>query len=230
MNFSMPQAIQRIVAIAAVLLLSACATPTKMAYESGEPVPDLTKKQVLLMTATIKNNYKPKWQPGVHFVSIERAEVKGAEDRLNFVLDQAAKSETAAGNDYLVRMELENGKYVLRSMTGFSRSFPIMGTFTAPLHFKIDSQDKGLLYIGHIDAFVRERVGEEFRAGLVIPLIDQAVTGFANGTWDITISDRYDADVAAFRKKFPALANIEVKKSILPAFDRKVAQEWWEKN
>jgi hypothetical protein len=230
MSFNPIQSLQRAAAIASVLLLGACATPTKMAYGPDVPAPDLAKKQVLLLTATLKNDHKPNWQPNAHFIAFEKEEVKGAADRLNFVLDDPAKKETPNGNDYLLRMELENGKYMVRGIWGLSRSFPIMGNFFMPLHIKIDSRENGVFYGGHISGTIRERVGDEFRAGAVIPLIDQAVTGFATGTFDVKVSDRYNDDVAAFKKAFPALANTEIKKAIIPDFDRKAAQEWWEKN
>lgn len=75
---------------------------------------------------------------------------------------------------------------------------------------------------------MRERQGNEFRAGPVIPLIDQGVAGASGGTFDIVVSDQWDTDQALFEKNFPALKGIEVRKSLVPAFDRAKAQKLWE--
>jgi hypothetical protein len=83
------------------------------------------------------------------------------------------------------------------------------------------------MYLGHIDATVVERKDGEFRAGPLIPLIDQAATGFSGGTWDITVSDQFDDDVSAFRKDFPALSSASIERDVLPAWDKQKATEWW---
>jgi len=77
---------------------------------------------------------------------------------------------------------------------------------------------------------VRERQGNEFKAGASIPLIDQAVVGASGGTFDVEISDQFATDEALFRDKFVALKDIEIRKAILPPFDRAKAQKWWEDN
>jgi hypothetical protein len=52
---------------------------------------------------------------------------------------------------------------------------------------------------------------------LVIALIDQAATGFSGGTWDISVSDRFDDGITEFRKDFPALHNASIQREVLPA-------------
>ncbi|WOD16795.1 hypothetical protein [Paraburkholderia kirstenboschensis] len=72
-----------------------------------------------------------------------------------------------------------------------------------------------------------ERKDGELRAGPVIPLIDQAATGFSGGTWNISVSDQFDADVAEFKKDFPALTNASIEREVLPAWDKQKATDWW---
>ncbi len=214
-----------------VLVMSGCATPTKMAFhdDSGR----LTEKSnpVFLMTATIRNTYKTSFQPRLLFVSVEKPDAKQASDRLNFKMDDIGKDETNSaktGNNYLIRMELPAGKYEIQGMTSLARSFPINGFFFTPMHMEIEAKEPGVFYLGHVTATVRERQGNEFKAGPSIPLIDQAIAGASGGTFDVVISDDYVTDTALFRTKFPALTGIEIKKDILPAFDRDKAQRWWE--
>jgi hypothetical protein len=72
-------------------------------------------------------------------------------------------------------------------------------------------------YLGRIEAVIRERKEEtELRAGPLIPLLDQAVTGFSGGTFDIEIVDRYETDIAEFAKRHPFLASQSVGRAVLP--------------
>lgn len=222
------------VALASITsFLLGCATPTKMAFENESDVVNSKGKPVFLMTATLKNSYRSSYQPKLLVVNVERKEVKSSGDRLNFTMDEKAKMETdsvESGNTYLLRMELENGDYVIRGLTGFSGIFPVRGTFFAPLHVETKSNGAGIFYLGHVSATVRERKDNEFKAGPSIPLIDQAVTGFSGGTFDIEITDQLEKDEPVFKSQFPALRNVSIQKAILPSFDRAKAQQWWEAN
>lgn len=227
---------QRVLAIALALLalvLSGCATRTKMAFEDdGQRITE-NSKPILLMTATIKNNYKPFYQPKLLVVNVEKAGAKEAADRLNFTMDEKAVNTAIPadeGSSYLLRLELEAGRYELRGLTSQASVFPFNAMFFAPLHASIDVNKPGVYYLGHVAATVRERQGDEFKAGPSIPLLDQAVTGASGGTFDIEISDRFASDEAVFRSKFPALNGVTIQKTLLPAFDRVKAQQWWAAN
>lgn len=210
------------------LTLAGCATPTKMAFHDNSY--KQTEKPIFLMTATINNTYKTSHQPKLLVVNIEKDIVNGSKDRINFAMDDKAKNESDdpnIGSTYLLRMELESGDYIIRGLTSMSSSFPIHGYFFAPIHEKIKANESGIYYLGHINATVRERVGDEFKAGSSIPLIDQAIAGASGGTFNIEITDQWEKDEALFKSKFPALGNTEVKKAVLPKFDRERAQKWW---
>jgi hypothetical protein len=127
-------------------------------------------------------------------------------------------------------MSLPPGKYVVRGISGSSGIFPVRGNFFVPMHSGIEVKPKSVVYIGQVQAKVRERneQAKEFRAGAVIPLIDQAVTGFSSGTWEISIRDGFNEDMGKFKNAFPVLVPATVTKQILPAFDRNKAQVWWE--
>jgi|APIni6443716594_1056825.scaffolds.fasta_scaffold420163_1 hypothetical protein len=221
------------VVLTIAVLLSGCATPTKMAFESDEERLTESTKPVFLMTVTLKNAYRTSFQPKLTVVHVEKPGAKDATDRLNFTMDEKAKNESDSpevGSTYFLRMQLDPGRYEIRGLTSLGRSFLINGFFFAPLHAPVESSLPGVFYLGHVAATVRERQGSEFKAGPSIPLINQAVAGASGGTFDIEISDRLSTDEATFRSKFPALKGIEIRKSILPPFDRAVAQKRWEEN
>lgn len=228
--------LSRVIAITSlslVIVLSGCATPTKMAFSNDSDAVSKTGKPIYLMTATLRNAYRTSFQPKLLAVNVERAAVKDSADRINFTMDDKAKNESDSpteGSSYLLRMELEQGEYVIRGLTSLGRSFPINGFFFAPLHTKLKSSEPGVFYLGHIDATVRERKENEFKAGPSIPLIDQAIAGASGGTFDIEISDQWEKDGPKFETKFPALTAVTVQKVILPPFDRANAQQFWEAN
>lgn len=216
------------------LALAGCATPTKMAFENDADRVTAASKPVFLMTANLWNNYKTSYQPRLLVVNVERAVVADSADRINFTMDEKAKvSSNAAlpvGNNYLLRLELAPGRYVIRGLMSTVQTFPIVATFFAPLHAPLESREPGVYYLGRMTATVRERQGDEFKAGPSIPLIDQAVAGASGGTFDIAISDEFATDEKLFRSTFPALREVEIRKAILPPFDRARAQKWWEDN
>ncbi len=221
-----------LVLLTSTLLMTGCATRNKMAFEDESEKLTPASNPVFLMTTTVKNNYK-NYQPKILVAKLEKPGAKNAEDRLNFLIDNAGKIESnndKNGNTYLLRFQLPAGEYEFVHMFGMASALLINGTFIVPMHATIKSNTPGVYYLGHAEATVRERVGEEFKAGPSIPLLDQAISGASGGTFDVTFSDQWDAYEKTFRAKFKALEGVEVKKAILPAFDRAKAQTWWEKN
>jgi len=202
-----------------------------MAFQKDSEVVSQTGKPVFLMTVTLKNSYVKFYQPKAYLVRFDKPEVKDSKDIISFDIDDKAKIEddtAELGNSYLLRMELENGDYVLRGISAGSGTVMIHGDCFVPLHIDMKASGSGVFYLGHVAATVRARTGNEFKAGASFPMLDQAATGFSGGTFDITITDQQAADEATFKEKFPALRGVNIQKSILASFDRSKAQKWWE--
>jgi hypothetical protein len=220
-----------LLAVVCAILLSGCATPNKMALANDGERATESAQPILLMTATLKNTYKTSFQPMLSVVFVEKPGAQQASDRLNFTMDDRGRLETgdvATGNTYLLRMAVPPGEYELVGFSSFARSFPFVGYYFTPMHAHLKIDGPGVYYLGHIDASVRERQGEEFRAGSVVPLLDQSVAGASSGTFDVVISDHYVADELLFRARFPALAGAAIRPAVLPPFNRAAAQQWWE--
>lgn len=218
----------------ATLLLGGCATKIKMPLQSeGEQVSN-SGKWLYLMTISVENKYKDHFAPTLEVVSVVREDGAKKQEPLNFAVDwkgtYTPEDDDNARPKYLVRLELSPGPYTIRGLSGSGRAFPIRFTFFAPLHSPIPSGGAGVYYLGAIDASIRQRSGNEFKAGSSLPLIDQAVSGMSTGTFDIAIADHFNDDIALFRKVFPALEHVEIKRSVLPPFDRPRAQRFWEEN
>ena len=216
----------------ALLTLTGCATVNQMPYSKQMPKPDLSKP-IYLMTITTKNIYKTSYQPELLVVNVEKPGATSSSDRINFKIDKEGATETNSpdtGNSYLVRMQLPSGDYDIDGATCLNLGILTRVSFFIPLHEKLKPIAPGIYYLGHVDATVRQRVNDEFKAGPEIPLVDQAVGGASTGTFDVVISDRWDQDEAQFEKTYPALKGANIQKLIMAPFDRDNAQKWWEAN
>ncbi len=135
--------------IASIIIigLSGCATPTKMAFQDDNERVTEKRNPVFLMTAAFKNTYKTSFQPRLLVVHIEKPDAKKKADRLNFTMDEKAKNEmdsVDSGNSYLLRLELEPGKYEIRGLTSRASTFPIHGFFFTPMHSPIEAKGPGV--------------------------------------------------------------------------------------
>lgn len=222
-----------IVLLILATLMAGCASIRKMPLESDSEALTPESKPIYLLTVDVKNLNKQRYQPEVRYVHVIRDNPSGKQELLAFSMDSRG-THYGENEDqqpkFLVRLELEPGAYTLRGMYAMGKAFPIVGNFYLPLHAPFQVAGSGVTYLGAVSATVRERQGNEFRAGPSIPLIDQAIAGASTGTFDVTISDRFDEDLALFQKLFPALKARSIAKAVLPPFDRAKAQAFWEAN
>jgi len=231
----MRKGMAQVFAVIVSLVLTGCLGATRMPLHESTETLDDAGGPLLLMTATIRNDYRPSFQPKLLLVHVEKTTAKprdnSREGKINFAVDDLAPlaaGTPGSGGHYLLRMRLPPGPYRVCGMTSRIKAFPFIGTFFAPLQIAHSIEGSGVFYLGHVEAIVRERQGDEFRAGQVTPYIDQLTTGAAGGTFDITISDRFETDEKAFRERFRQLAGVEIKRTILAPFDRAAVQKWFE--
>lgn len=191
-------------------------------------------KPIYLMSVTIKNDYKPRWQPNLLAVVLETDSGTAKPQQMAFRMDSqgrlAPSTEEDSTTTYLVRFTTEGSPHIVRGFNAMGSAFPVHGSYFVPLHAPLPATAGGTYYLGSVKAVIRERQGAEFRAGPLIPLIDQAVAGASTGTFDVEITNAYADDVIRFRKTFAALKDVEIHDAVLPAWDRAVAQQYWEKN
>lgn len=213
------------------IFFTGCATITKMPALAKPDPAVASNAPIYLLTVTFKNDYRARYQPELVVAYVEKPNAQQKADRFNFQPDDPAKIPTdpaTQGYAYTLRLQMPPGDHVLMGFGTLSHKFPFNGFGLAPLLAPLPAEKNGIIYIGHINATVRERQGNEFRAGPVLPLLDQSMTGFSGGTFDISIEDRWVSDEATFRAKFPGLKDAEIKKIILTPFDRAKVQKWWE--
>lgn len=217
--------------IVSTLMLTGCASSTLMPFSSADKAVIKPGKATYLMSATIRNDNRASHQPKATLLNVERITNSGDKVITAYTIDNLAKMESndpAKGNTYLLRLELENASYTVRSLISQSNSLLVNGNFVTPIHATVTPTGPGVFYLGHLEAVARKRADNEFKAGPAMPLIDQAASGASTSTFDIEISDRWSTDEASFKERFPVLQKAKVEKAILPPFDRKFAQKWWE--
>jgi hypothetical protein len=195
-----------------IFSLAGCASTQHMALNAKTKTLDLEKTSVALMTVKIANEFKSGFQPTscvVHIKEMKKGKVR------NFILDKPNHSVKKQFNDYLVSMSCVPGENKFQNISGGSSHFPIYGSFVIPVSNSLDIPPGKVVYLGRIEAVNRKRVGDEPRAGSVIPLIDQSVSGFSGGTWHIKMHDNYEEDIAAFKEKYPLLGNYTIERMAL---------------
>ncbi len=224
------RALRAALVLIAVGVIAGCATPTDMGPRRADTALDVSKTSVLLMSVKLAHPVRPSATPNPIVVNVETPDAQSKEQRLNFRFDKDARFEAGGEVEYLVRMPLPAGQYVIRGVTGTGGFFPFPGFFFMPLHVDVSVEGGQIVYLGRVSANTRERQGEEFRAGPLLPLIDQAATGWSGATWEVTIIDDFDRDIERFRTLFPSLQKANVDKRVMPPFDRAKAQDFFNKN
>jgi len=212
-------------AICLLPLLAACATTHRMAIDHETERLDLAGNALVLMSVKMVNGYKPDFQPTPTVAFLEKPMVRGAKDRLNYVID----AEAEQGGIYYLRMAVPAGKYIVRGVGGISFRFLITGNCLLPIHNDMELKAGEVVYLGRVAGTIRERKDGELRAGPILPLLDQAITGFSGGTFDVLLEDQYEQDMKVFRQRFPVLNAAAVKRDIFLPFEKGRAVAWWKK-
>jgi len=205
------------VAASLALLGSGCATTKQMALTKEAPAAALDQQHALaLATVRVDNQFKTDYQPKVQHLLVKVLDEKG--EKLAFQVGKpfrASEDPAAQYEEFLVSMSLAPGPHELQFVFTSVNTFLLHGTGFIQVNAKFKAAPGQAVYLGRLEARRRERVGDEPRAGIVIPLIDQGVTGFSGGAWDAQVVDRYDADLALFRAEFPSLQSVQVVKQLL---------------
>lgn len=209
-----------LVFVAVLSFLTGCATTKPMGLSEALGSLPESKEAVAFFSLRAVNQHKPGFQPKVSHVFVWE-DGKEKREKYSFTVDDPYRQGKDEFNEYLVSLRLPAGKYMLRELFGSAGFFPIRGMFGAPVFTRFELAPGTIVYFGRIDAIIRERTSEDqLRAGPVIPLIDQAVTGLSNGTFDIQISDNFEQDIIAFKERYPGLIGAKIERAVLPPWSR----------
>lgn len=205
---------------AIVFVLSGCATMKPPALNTDTTAIDVSKESIALLTVKIANEYKTSYQPNIKYVFVW-SDVEKDREKFSFSVDEKYKEVEDSFNEYLISFQLPAGTYKLRELFAQSGIFPVIGTFSVPLYSTFSIETQKIIYLGHIEATIVERTDDKLlRAGPVIPLIDQAVTGASGGTFVVQIEDLYEKDIKLFQHKYPYVAQYRVENLTLPQWSQ----------
>ncbi|MGB9109836.1 MAG: hypothetical protein WCC39_14235 [Telluria sp.] len=223
------QLMRSIAAVIAGAVVTGCATVNPMAFDKQTKAIDTKDKSIVLMTVDVSRSDGSRYVPEPFVVKLEKPGAQTKEDRQNFKFSKDTDAMQENGHDlYLVRLALVAGDYKVVNVTGKASAVPINSLFEVPLLSDLKVKPNSVTYVGRVTAKLRDRVGNEFRAGPVVPLIDQAITGMSGGTWDVSVENAAARDIGLFRAAYPALKDVAIDTAPLPAFDRQAVQRWWD--
>jgi hypothetical protein len=199
----------------APFFLCSCATVKPMAINGKTETLDTTQESIAIFTVKTSNQYKPEHQPAVYSIGL-RSISKDKTVNYGFTLDEPYNRVEHQFNEYILSIDLPPGNYKLQVLRGVSDGPYPHGSFLVPVWADFKLEPNEVVYLGRLEAINRKRENDsEERAGPVIPLITQKITGFYDGTFDVKIYDNYDEDMVLFRHKCPVLQDCTVKKRIL---------------
>ena len=200
------------------LLISGCAQ--NMALTKEQSSLDLSEKSIALLSVRVSNRNKPSFQPEIKNALIVPKD--GITNTSYLFMVGNPYKETDDYKDYLLSFSLEPGMHHFRWIGVKYVTLPLIAAgCNINLDMKKDIKPKSVVYLGHIDAVIREKKNGESTNCPLLPLIDQAVAGFSTGVLDVTITDNFASDKNLFYSAFPSLKNVTIDKSILPAWKNK---------
>ncbi|MGH1428027.1 MAG: hypothetical protein ACRBEE_08805 [Arenicella sp.] len=205
-----------------ILTLTGCATSQSTFFDTREKL-DFNQKSYFIMEVEIYNAVKPAYNPNTPItLSIVKKGAKDGEPKSYFsVLNpsefQGTKGGAASG---FFKGVLPPGDYTMSFLAGQARAFPVTGTYMLPLSGDFQLEKNEVAYLGKLRARTRKKRKGEYGAGSVLPLIDQAATGFGSSTFDVHISNDVESAKDWMNKEHPALAAEELSIKILPKYER----------
>jgi hypothetical protein len=215
LRFRAPFAASAIAVFAAVT--TGCAAPRPMALSTDQATLDVGPQQSLVLAAVkVANVYKPGYQPHVKELRLRSLAGKGEE--LAFDVGRPFRASGDEGNQFeelLLTLALAPGDYELTGIQVSAGPVVMRGSGLVPVNARFQVPPGKTIYLGRIEAVRRERQGDEPRAGPVVPLIQQSVSGFYGGTFDVKLFDGYDHDLPLMRAEYPALRTVAVEKLLL---------------
>ncbi len=207
--------IQRVLIVLSVLfVLNGCASSLKMGLIKGQDTVDLSNESIALVSVKISNQNSPNCQAKLVDLFYTDATVGSALQRVD--LKDPFKSEPNKYNEYLISLKLKPGTYkYLFISANYHIPLLVNGWAGLPLLMKAEIKPNSVVYLGNVDAVIRERKNDsERRAGPLLPLLDQAC--FSGGTFDVVVKDEFEEDMKAFLIEYPVLQKVPVVKYILP--------------
>lgn len=211
------------------LLLSGCASRMPVGVDTDTQALDLNEKSLLLLTVDLSRKEASRFQPVPKSLMVGTVDAKGLVSDVK-ALAMDGDGEIRVSGDrtlYVYRFVVPEGKIGITGITGVAKAFPLVGLFYVPLGMEVPVTKQSVIYLGRVEAILRPREDNEYRAGGLIPLIDQAATGMSTGTFDVRLKDNSATDLPLLRSTYPALASAKIVTKLVPVIDREYVDRQW---
>ena len=195
-------------------LLCAC-TPSMPLVKSSPTIDIANGMGVGIFTMEIRNDYK-NYAPQPISLTVKNTDTRSNVDTQSFSFGDPEKELGERGYEMTASVALPAGEYYITELAGVARSFPIAGRFYFNPNKRFILKSGELTYLGHLVVRLVERTSnDEERAGPILPVVDQSLTGMSDGTFKIDIHDSFDTDMPILKTRFPALVSKNVGKELL---------------
>lgn len=208
----------KVVALSLLVFVSGCvAAYRKMPLQENGAMPSLAQRSVLVMRVKMRNENHKTQQPKMTYAYATEKLQGGKGIKTAFWDPTLLHEADEGGKEYFVSLDVEPGTVRLDALH-FWRFIPLLLSAKAelPLRCEVDVPASKVVYLGSLDSVIVPKTGtDQTAAGGPFPLVDQAVAGFSNGTWQYSVADDYDAAVPELKAKYPFLSDVEIEKGIL---------------
>jgi hypothetical protein len=211
------------------LTMAGCANRLPMGIDSSTSSLDLNEKSLLLLTVDLSRKEPSRFQPVPQTLWLGTVDAAGTVTNAR-MLGLDGDGWISVSDDktlYAYRVLVPEGTTAITGISGLAKAFPVIGRFYVPLRMEVPVGKPSVLYLGRVEALLRPREDNEYRAGDVIPLIDQSVTGMSSGTFDVQIKDKSATDLPLLRSTYPALASAKIETKLVPVVDREYVDRTW---
>ncbi|RXJ74040.1 hypothetical protein CS022_05190 [Veronia nyctiphanis] len=198
--------------LAVAAIFTGCTSIPNAPISTEKATYSTSEKSIVFGKLTVKNENATSFQPEVwNLKGSSNGEQFTYSVRNNLIADHGEE-----GREYFFSFEAPGGQAQLEELTLHAgMSLLISANGALALQKTIDVEKNKVIYIGDITATIVEKKDNEKSVGPAIPLIDQRVAGFSNGTFVVDVKDNFDQDVALLKKTYPAMENLTFTKSVM---------------
>ncbi len=214
--------IQKFALVAAVTILSGCASVKESPISGKGAASDTSKESIAFLTLKVANKKNNSYQPNINYAFMKQ-DREDASDEYAFEVTELMRESENEFKEYLVSFKAEPGQYIITELHGRSGVFPVMGRFAIPFYKSVAIPKNKVVYLGHVDATIVDKTSDdELPAGPFLPLIDQAVVGASSGTFKINIQDAFETDTLYVKEKYPEFRTTRIENMTLSQWQKPV--------
>jgi len=220
-NHATPRCFTLFIILSFIVTATGC--QTNLALEKNKTTLDTSKESIALMTIRISNEVKQQPQLNLFNIDIKTGEAKKARRFKNIWRSHYVVRDQFY--EYPISFALPPGKNtILLIEGGIVGGPPVIFGIEPSISFNLEPDS--IVYVGHLQMVNRmKKEGEKqlarFRpfdyhpVNLALAYDAYEASGLAEGTMELTISDRFDEDIKNFKQRYPLLENYTVKKDIM---------------